>query len=324
LVLTENLLSDTHRPIFFIPTYCPSGLHIVLDADPAIGAVKWSISRDLYINLNGNSIPMNGISPFGDILARITLDALFISIKTDFVKSAVNYSTNLNSIELIMRSGKTQFVLSQSDHLINPTILYPLFIPCLAGIMTEPRPKPYDRLKELLDARCFIGIVENVVFDVFLNCDFVTVLMNRKKMEAAIELRGRDCVQAVLLRISNGKVVVNDQFNCVVFEWNEGLEEVLRKWCGRLYWKMFEATAERVARQFGFRVEKGVGGNCVVFCENERRVEFRGRAEINEIWFGIVEEGMGKLLICWNAIPFAGYFQRFSYLFFFPIFKGMG
>jgi hypothetical protein len=323
IVSTENLLSDGARVVFFVTTYCAPGLHIVLDADPGVGDVKWAISRDIYVNIDGKSIQMNGISPFGDLLSRVVLDAMFVAMRKDIVKAGVNYSTNLSSVEFSVG----ELVFSQTDHAVDPLGVYPLFIPCLARAMLEPRPAPYDRLKELLEARKNIKVAEEIICGIFMNCDFCTLSIDRRKTTAAIQIQPSDGTAprgggpAVAI-VTNGSVVVSDPVRAmgfVVIECNDRLEEELTKWCRRLYWRLFVGTAAAVAGRFGFPV-KSTATAITIACGIERVVEFTVRSlDVCEIAVNI-SEGSEKLRVRWQAIPFAGHFQRLSYLFFFPIF----
>jgi hypothetical protein len=322
IVLTTNLLSDVPRPIFFIPTHCASGLHIVLDADPSVGAVQWSVSRDIHVNVNGRSVPAGGIAPFGDLLARVALDAMFVAMRRDVVRAAVDYATHPSSAEFAVRAGGEALAFSQTDRAVDPASVCPPFVPCLARAMLGPGPRPYDRLRGLLEAWRDIRAAERIICAAFIACDFCTVAVSRRRAEAAFQLRPLQGQAAVAL-VAGGRVVASDPhrpMGRIVIECDDRLRDALARWCRAQYWRMFVAAAAAVAAHFGF-APSATQTDLAVECGAGRAVEFRSSpADMGEIVV-IVTEAAERLRIRWNAIPLVGHFQRLSYLFFFPIFK---
>jgi hypothetical protein len=253
---------------------------------------------------------------------------MFCAIRKDIVSAADDFTTNLSSVEFAFRVGGEVIQFSQTDRPIDPIDVYPLFIPCLARAMFESHPRPYDRLKTLLEARRDIVAAQRIVFATFMNCDFCTLSVGHRKAAAALQLRPTDrtaprqCETALAL-VANGRIVASDPdlpWSYVVIECNDTLEVELTRWCRRQYWRMFVATAAAVAAHFGFGGRRSAAA-LTVLCEDGRIVEFQGRAaESGEIVVNI-SEGTERLRIRWHAIPIAGHFQRLSYLFFFPVFR---
>jgi hypothetical protein len=112
-----------------------------------VGEVQWMISRDIWVNLNGRAIRTSGSTPFGNLLARVALGSMFSIIRKDIAVAADDFTTNLISVEFSFRVGGEVIYFTQTDRPIDPIDVYPLFIPCLARVMFEPQPRPYDRLK---------------------------------------------------------------------------------------------------------------------------------------------------------------------------------